>query len=268
MERYGIPRRTISEAGMQFPKSEFAGSPTERAYLIGLRTGDLHCVLSGNQVRVSTSTTHPAMWRLLSSVFGKYGRINKTPARDRLGFEWAVYAYLDRSFDLLLRKPTLVDAELIANQQPFLSFLSGYIDAEGSFRIYQQDHYSAVALRINSEDEGILRGIRKALSAMGYHVYFGLEKNRGMHYGKNYRRNVWSLGLFRKDEVIDLVGRLSLRHKEKPEWVKLIVHSRTRQWDAMKAVVTAHRRAIKDGVRAFRAEAERQYAAAHRPRPS
>ena len=50
MKKYDIPRRTIAEAGLDYPKMPFLGDPTDRAYLIGFRTEDLHATADGNQV--------------------------------------------------------------------------------------------------------------------------------------------------------------------------------------------------------------------------
>jgi len=211
----GIPRRTLSQAGMRFPKIGFAGDEREKAYLMGLRAGDLNAAIYGTQVRVATSTTHPAMWRLLLSAFGKNGRVNKTPARGKYGFEWMVYAYLDRSFDFLLPKTVSIPKAYAERDDLFLSFLAGYIDAEGSFRVYLNSTHKAMSFRINSEDRSLLKDIRDGLRKMGYHVYWALAAKRGLHRGKRYRRSLWTLGMFRESEVIDLIRRLAVRHDEK-----------------------------------------------------
>jgi hypothetical protein len=191
MNMYGIPRRTVSEAGIEFPKTDFSGNPIEKAYLVGFRTGDLNCVVDTNQVRISSSTTHQAQWELISSSFGKYGRVSKTPARNKDTFEWMVYGYLNRTFDFLLKKPTSIPNEILGDRQLFLSFLSGYFDAEGNLRIYGEDQQTTISLRIHSEDETILRDIRNGLSMIGYHVYFGLQRRRGVYNGKRQLRDMW-----------------------------------------------------------------------------
>lgn len=264
MNKYDIPRRTSSEAGIDFPKTSFSGSPAERAYLIGFRTGDLHAIVNGSQIKVSTSTTHPRMWDLVSSLFGAYGRVNKTPARLRDSFEWATYAYLDRSFDFLLKKPQSIPIEILGDHALFFGFLSGYIDAEGNFRIYGDGEYCAVSFRINSEDERILRGIRAVLSSMGYHVYFRLEQHKGSYTGKNYRKNVWQLGMFRKGEILDLVHKISLRHSEKVEWVHLIQASDGMKWSSMSELVKERKKRISQGVSDFVMAARDLYTLKHR----
>ena len=108
MARHGIPTRTISEAGLRYPKRPFSGDSSEASYTLGLRAGDLHARMYGFQTRLSTSSTHPAMWRLLTSVFGGYGRVGKSASLSKGQYEWSMYCYLDRSFDFLLNKPTVI----------------------------------------------------------------------------------------------------------------------------------------------------------------
>lgn len=146
MRRLGVPVRTLSEAGTRFPKTPFNGTDSNRAYLQGFRAGDLNCQLYGRLVRVATSSTHPAMWALIRSCFGPYGRVNRIASRRKGSFEWMMYAYLDRSFDFLLPKTSMLPESYMKDELLFLSFLAGYTDAEGSFRIYNQDGHSAVML--------------------------------------------------------------------------------------------------------------------------
>lgn len=259
LERYGISRRTLSEAGMEFTKTPFSGNQVEQAYLLGFRAGDLHAKIDGNQVRIGTSTTHPAMWSLIHSLFHKYGRVNKSPAKLRGDFEWSTYGYLDRSFEFLIKKPGRVPEEISQDSVLFFSFLSGYVDAEGNFRIYGDGEYCAVALRINSEDEGILRDIKRVLASMGYHVCFRLARRKGYYKGKNYRRDVWTLGMFRKAEVLDLLGKLSLKHSEKIEWARLVLSLNGAAWSTIGPQVAIQRERIRNGVMEFIKEARDQF---------
>ena len=259
MKRYGIPRRTLAEAGIEYPKASFSGNPNERAYLLGFRTGDLHVKQDGNQVRVETTTTHSAMWDLVASCFGAYGRVNRTPSKREDTFQWVVYGYLDKSFGFLLPKPARIPREIFLDQRLFLSFLSGYVDAEGNLRVFQNEDQAGVSFRINSEDEGILRDIRSGLRSMGYHVYFDLAREKGTVHGKTYRNHLWTIGMFRKQEVIDLVKRLTVRHREKTEWVRLILSAEEASWQSMKPLVEIHKLRISTETKEFIGEAERRY---------
>ncbi len=263
LQRYDIRRRTTSEAGIEFVKTPFSNDPAERAYLLGFRAGDLHARKDGNQVRIGTSTTHPSMWNLIQSLFHNYGRVNKSPSRLRNDFECPVYGYLDSTFEFLINKPSRVPEEISRNPTLFLGFLAGYIDAEGNFRIYCDDGRCAYSVRVNSEDEGILRDIKAALSSLGYHPYFRLERRRGFYKGRNYRRDVWQLAMFRKDEILDLLQNLPLRHPEKVEWARLVSSSNGKSWSSVEPHVINYRRQIKSEVQEFTREAKDKYLASH-----
>ena len=100
------------------------------------------------------------MSRLFDFLFGKYGRVGKSPSVNNGTYEWANYCYLDTSFDFLLEKPERIPARILNDDELFIAFLAGYLDAEGSFRIYRQRSAAAFSLRVNSEDEQILKGYR------------------------------------------------------------------------------------------------------------
>ena len=191
--------------------------------------------------------------------------MSKTPARLRDDFEWSVYGYLDKSFEFLVKKPSSIPDEIVKTDALFFSYLSGYIDAEGNIRIYGEDDQCIVTLRINSEDERILRDIRAVLRSMGYHVYLGLQRRKGLHKGKLYRRDVWGLGLFRKEEVLSLLGKLSLRHPEKIKWAQLALSSAECAWSQQIGPVATHKELIRKSVNEFKREARDLYLHSHSP---
>jgi hypothetical protein len=232
---YSIPRRSLSEANRKYDYQSFGGDSLQAAYLLGFRTGDLHASISGSEIRVSTSSTHAAMGRLFDSLFSGYAHVGKTPSIRKDKYEWAHYCYLDRSFDFLLRKPRYVPPEIPGNTELFLAFLAGYLDAEGSYRIYPQEGTAAFSLRVNSEDEHILRGLAMGLRRLGYHVYFKILVKRSD--STRYRRDIWTLGLFRKDEIIDLTKKLRHVHDEKVRWQTLIQKSPKSTWQEISPFV-------------------------------
>lgn len=261
MERYRVARRTTSEAGMKYQKSHFSRNIHEKAYMTGLRTGDLNVDIYGYQVRVATTTTHPAMWRLINNVFGGYGHVGKSAALSNGQFEWCVYCYLDRSFDFLLPKPQKIPSNIFEDEDCFLSFLAGYIDAEGSLRIYGDDDTAAVSLRINSEDEQILRQISHRLKSMGYHCRFALAAKGGRN--TRYRRDLWTIGLFRKHEILDLLGRIPILHDEKVRASKLVMKCGHLGWNEIRREVSKLKSAIRNEVTSFTEEAKSRYLTKH-----
>lgn len=80
----GVPARPFEEARLKairekrrkYDRRPFDGTDEEGAYLLGLRHGDLSVSRPWNGVvRVSTSTTHPAMAELFRSLFEPYGHV-------------------------------------------------------------------------------------------------------------------------------------------------------------------------------------------------
>ena len=94
---------------------------------------------------------------------------------------------------------------------------------------------------------------------MGYHVYFDLAREKGTVHGKTYRIHLWTIRMFRKQEVIDLVKRLTVRHREKTEWVRLILSAEEASWQSMKPLVEIHKLRISTETKEFIGEAERRY---------
>src|SRR3989338_1294275 len=73
MERYGIKRKTLSEAMTIKFKKPFSGDLAEKAYFLGLRAGDFHAKRVKKCIRIQTSTTHQAQVNLLKDAFENYG---------------------------------------------------------------------------------------------------------------------------------------------------------------------------------------------------
>ncbi len=232
--------------------------------MLGLRTGDLNASRSGFQIRLSTSTTHPALWILLNEIFGRYGRVGRSAALSRGHYEWATYCYLDSSFEFLLEKCKVIPEDILTDEQLFLAFLAGYVDAEGSLRVYEVEGTVAVSLRINSEDERILRDITRKLKSMGYHVDFALMARRGLHRKKRYHRNLWSLGMFRREEVGNLLRKLPLRHSEKTRAAGVVLSIKDSEWERAQHSVNTLKSEVLSEVDGFVKDAMHKYLANHR----
>ncbi len=261
MNRFSIPRRTTSQAGMRYEKHPFSGDPNEASYLLGFRAGDLHAAMYGYQVRLSTSSTHPAMSRLFGTLFGNYGRVGRSPALHKRTYQWLNYCYLDSSFRFLIEKPRSIPNDFLSNERKFLAFFAGYADAESNLRIYQEGRVGAYSFRINSEDELILRQSSRALRRMGYHTYCALSAVPSS--SNDYRRDVWSFGMFRKVEILDLLRTLDLRHDEKVRWRELMITAAGEDWNRAKPKIVELKSSIKREVQDYSLLAESSYRGTH-----
>lgn len=268
MDKHGIPRRSTSQAGMKYAKTSFSGGKLEASYLLGLRVGDLNVAVSGFQIRAATTSSHSAMWRLFKQIFGEYGRVGKSASLSKGHYAWCLYSYLNKSFEFLLEKQKAIPAEILRDRTMFLSFLAGYLDAEGSFSLKNDGTGIAVSLRINSEDEVILRQITRYLRDLGYHVFFSLASSKGEHGRKKYNNDLWQFGMFRSTEVTNLIRSMPMLHDEKIRMANLILAAVSGELPNPGDEAKKLRQIIKEEVIAFTDEARTSYEQKHGPSPS
>src|SRR5712692_747596 len=113
-KQLGIQPRDFEEARLagihkkvrKYERKPFDGTDEDKAYLLGLRHGDLSASRPfGDATRVSTSTTHPAMAKLFTELFSPYGHVYQHPRykKDTSSYEWNLQTILDGSFDFLLQ---------------------------------------------------------------------------------------------------------------------------------------------------------------------
>ncbi len=90
-------------------RNPFDGTDEDKAYLLGISHGDFHVSRPfGDAVRVSTSSTHPAMVELFRNLFEKYGHVYQHSRfkKDTHTYEWNLSTILDVSFSFLLEPRT------------------------------------------------------------------------------------------------------------------------------------------------------------------
>src|SRR5438309_479957 len=95
----GIQPRDFEEARLvgihkkvrKYERKPFDGTDEDKAYLLGLRRGDLSVSRPfGDAIRVSTNSTHPAMAELFTKLFSPYGHVYQHPRykKDTKTYEW------------------------------------------------------------------------------------------------------------------------------------------------------------------------------------
>jgi len=245
MIRYGIPARN-PWAQLKYPRTHFSGNEEEKAYLLGLRAGDLSVLQrTPYTVEVTTATSHPAMVNLFYEVFSRYGHCGKWPRLSNLGYEWALYCGLDTSFTFLVHKILEAPAE----NELFYPFLAGYIDAEGCWKISSHHHrWVDLGLVVGSKDFEILSSIQKKLKEDEYHPVFCINTRQSRF---NETRPLYELCLSRRKEVLSIIQRVIpfMKHREKIEKTKLIMEIKDEKaWKNVCDKIKAFRKRIKMNV--------------------
>lgn len=228
LREYAIKIRSVQEAKAltkpRYPRKNFSGDDKEKAYLIGFRLEDLHISQThpnSPTIRISTNTTKNEQLDLFRKLFSPYGYV-KAYNPDRYGAV-LIRCFANRSFDFLLKKEDVIDKWIIQDKDLFLEFLSGYIDAEGSFCICRDDG----VFSIRSQDKNIVWTIYKELRKTGIlckepkMVWAGGTKNsRGLRNNKD----VWAVTIYRKDSLLKLIGTLKplLKHRKRLNDMKIV----------------------------------------------
>lgn len=133
LERLNIPIRnqgdSVSLAITKHYKNQFSGNLAEKAYLLGLRYGDLSAQKHGRNIRIDVSSTHPAMLRLFEDIFSAYGKIRTYPKFDKKPsithfhrYQWKIYCDVNKSFKFILKKCNRIPKWIKEDDKLFYSF--------------------------------------------------------------------------------------------------------------------------------------------------
>lgn len=255
LEKFDIPRRSLSEAGTKYPKTPFSGNSKEKAYMLGLRAGDFYAQKLP-RIRIKTATTHQAQIELVRKVFSKYNShiVIYKEFDKRFGFEkWQVYCDLDDSFEFLLEKLDKIPEWILDNDESFFHFLVGYADCEGHFRIWRShDKFVRFSFILTSTNQIILEQIRNKLKDMNImsHLYLNTRAGRISKVGIKSNKNIYNLTIYKKENIITLVSKLMQlsQHNEKIWKMNLILESIDKKWNEIKDELTELRNRIKKTV--------------------
>jgi len=267
MKKFGITARDPSESRRKHPRKSFSKNSIEKTYLLGLCSGDVSvCIRNPFTIEVTTATTHPAMINLFYDVFGKYGHVFKWPRGNNLNIrQWALCCGLDTSFIFLTEKTF----EIPEDNEEFLSFLSGYSDAEGCWYI-SKSHSTGISFRfiLYTGDLEILSGIKEKLEKMRYHPTFRTISISQKQKGTKFRctKALHELSLSRREEVISLaekIRRLS-HHKEKIDKISLMLEVKDKKyWVEVESKIKTLKEKIKNEVNECINQAELEYEYQH-----
>jgi hypothetical protein len=207
--------KNIAIAVTKYPKKDFSCSLIEKAYLIGFRLGDLHVRKNtyGQTIFVQSWSTKKEQIDLMKKLFRNYGNVLLSKRNDgNNGFT----CYLNLSFSFLLKKQDNIEKWILKNNDYFLSFLGGYVDAEGHFGISN----SYGAFFVGTYDRKIIHQIYGKLNSLGIksqkpriNIKAGYTDKRGVVTHKD----LWGLAIKRKEELRKFINLIKpyIKHKKR-----------------------------------------------------
>jgi len=279
LDRLKIPikERTdvVSEALIKYKRTSFSNDLPEKAYLIGLRCGDISVQKHGRHFRAIVTTSHPAMLQLFNNTFKKYSKINfySKYHKTRKLYFWCVYVDLDDSFSFLLNKTHIIPTWIMDNTKFFFAFLSGYFDSEGCIVIYfsKKEKYGSIQWIIKSCDKLILESVVQKLQSFGFNIkYPKLEKKAETNqnkYNKNtgfpYKKDYWAIKICIKSQVFSILNKMDLKHEEKIKKYNLSKELAETNWKNATKRIVVLRNQIKNDTMGFMEIARIHYNKTH-----
>jgi len=271
----GVQRRPFEEARLKgirekrrkYERKPFDGTDEDKAYLLGLRHGDLSVSRPWKGVvRVSTSTTHPAMARLFRNLFAPYGHVYQHPRfrKDTNTYEWNLQAILDDSFDFLLLPFEKSVEWILSNDSITRAYLAGLFDAEGSVGIYPAKLLTSINVVYYNTNLNLMWFVHRAIRGLGFRpLQPYLDKKKGFRspgYHIEMKKDYWRVMIARFEECQSFLRLLPLRHQEKASKKSLALElGQGQSWIACRQRVEAIRTGIRSDRDAFVAEAKRVY---------
>jgi len=220
---YNILVRNRAQSHIVYPRKNFNGNKTKKAYLIGFSMGDLRVrkiYKNSETIHIDCGSTKKVQINLISKLFKAYGRIwiskpNKVGATQ-------IECFLNNSFNFLLRKRILIDHWILKNKKYFAAFLAGFTDAEGCISI---THKGLAFYSLGNYNSRLLLQIRNQLLKSGIESPKLTEGKTKGYIGKEEyanNQNYWSLRLNRKIHLLKLFVLIDpyLKHPTRIKGVK------------------------------------------------
>lgn len=182
MKKSNIPRRSSWESNTG-TKKPFNGNTKEKAYMIGFRLGDLGIRQSSKKTKmvlVGSNTTKKDQVILINNLFKKYSKIWISKPNS-IGV-MSVSTILHPSFNFLLPKKDRIEDWIMSNNKNMCAFTAGYVDAEGSFGIYNK----RAKFKVGSYDKGILKQMNNWFRENKIVSIFRLESKKRVGQNKDF----------------------------------------------------------------------------------
>ena len=198
LQEFNINLRDRATSHIIHPKKDFSGNLIEKSYLIGFRIGDLgvrKIYPNSKVIQIASGSTIKEQIDLIENLFENYGKIwIKKTKNNKIN----ICVSLNESFNFLLDKE--IPKWILKNKKYFLSFLAGFIDAEGSFGVYNK----MARFSIGNYDSSILFLIFGELNKYGIKgnpPFSDKRKGKKNSQGYIYRKNYWHFRINNKYEL-------------------------------------------------------------------
>ena len=218
---YKIQTRTIQQGkALTLPKHErhdFSGTLEEKAYLIGFRLGDLFVSKThpnSPTIRVSCNSTKNEQVNLIHQLFNTYGYV-KSIGPDKKGAT-NTRCYLNNTFKFLMSKYSNIPSWILKSKKFSLSFLAGYLDAEGTFAVNNRNQ---PVFSVKSQDKGVMSDIHKyILPKIGVQTRLQFVRAEGtIMLGIRSNKDVFGIFVYNKKDLNKILKELLpfLKHKKR-----------------------------------------------------
>ncbi len=203
----------------KYEKRNFDGTDNEKAYLMGITLGDAHVrPTSSFTIEVGTTSTHKSLIDIFTNSFRKYTDGVIVSKDEKRGLRFC--SYVNNTFGFLIEVKRNVEIIKDFNQNMFLSFLAGFFDAEGCIVKSKHRKKLRCVIKIGNTNKEILEIIKERLEELQLHPKIYLYSRPGKyHYQKGRkiinRKSYYMLEVCRKEEILQLLNRLELKHEEK-----------------------------------------------------
>jgi len=259
LRSFDIPVRSRLEAALASVGAldrlkDFCGSLPEKAYLIGFRIGDLTVIRrfsAGQAITVYGSSTRQEQIDLIRLLFEPYGYVRITQEiKNKHGFtEYHFICSLNSSFEFLVEKFESVPNWILSNDESFIAFFGGLVDAEGSFSLnYYNDSLSRGRFSIEMTSKELLGQCRERLMSLGISCSnLALHRRNGdiNKHGIATRKDSWQFTIVQKAALLHLITLLGpyLNHaKRQDDMHRVRENIEWRNSDIFKAQVRQNRR--------------------------
>ena len=217
MKIYGIETKSNSEFHTKYPKFDFSGNPKEKAYLIGFRLGDLNIYQIHELIQVRCSSTIKEQADLFKHLFNDYGYVNISIAK-RGTFEMVIL--LNNSFSFLIPKLDRIEKWILKKHEYFLSFLAGYVDAEGSYYIrkprYKNSKIGWGVFEVQTYDKNIICTISQKLNSWHIDNTISVSKKKILQ-----NKDMWRLTIVKKQFLWNFLKLIKPYQKHKNKIMEL-----------------------------------------------